>query len=77
MIKNIIILGSTGSIGQSTLKSITRDRSFKVILLTTNKNLNRIFNQALDHKVKNVIVEDKNEFNKYKSKFKKKKLIFI
>ena len=74
MIKNIIILGSTGSIGQSTLKSISRDRSFKIILLTTNKNLNRIFNQALDHKVKNVIVEDKNEFNKYKSKFKKKKI---
>ena len=77
MIKKIIILGSTGSIGQSTLKSISRDRSFKIILLTTNKNLNRIFNQALDHKVKNVIVEDENEFNKYKSKFKKKKSIFI
>ena len=66
MIKNIIILGSTGSIGQSTLKSISKDRSFKIILLTTNKNLNRIFNQSLDHKVKNVIVEDENEFNKYK-----------
>ena len=74
MIKDLIILGSTGSIGQSTLKSIINDKSFKIRLLTTNKNLKNVYNQALDYKVKNVIVEDKIEFNKYKIKFKKKKI---
>ena len=35
MIKKIAILGSTGSIGQSTLDVIKKDRkNFKVILLT-------------------------------------------
>ena len=61
MIKDLIILGSTGSIGQSTLKSIINDKSFKIRLLTTNKNLKNIYKQALNYKVKNVIVEDKIE----------------
>ena len=76
MNKDIIILGSTGSIGKSTLKSISKKKNFKIILLTTNKNIKKIFNQAINYKVKNVIVEDEAEFNKYKIKFKKKKLIF-
>ena len=73
MNKDIIILGSTGSIGKSTLKSISKKKNFKIILLTTNKNIKKIFNQAINYKVKNVIVEDEAEFNKYKIKFKKKK----
>ena len=74
MNKDIIILGSTGSIGKSTLKSISKKKNFKIILLTTNKNIKKIFNQAINYKVKNVIVEDEAEFNKYKIKFKKKKI---
>ena len=39
MKKNIIILGSTGSIGSTTIKIINRDKNkFNVILLTANKN---------------------------------------
>tara|TARA_B100001027_G_scaffold108545_1_gene74813 strand:- start:5114 stop:6286 length:1173 start_codon:yes stop_codon:yes gene_type:complete len=74
MNKDIIILGSTGSIGTSTLKSIRKKKNFKIILLTTNKNIKKIFNQAINYRVKNVIVEDEVAFNKYKIKFKKKKI---
>ena len=41
MNKDIIILGSTGSIGKSTLKSISKKKNFKIILLTTNKNIKK------------------------------------
>ena len=40
MKKKIAILGSTGSIGESTLKIIKKDKkNFEVNLLTTNKNI--------------------------------------
>ena len=42
MIKTIALLGSTGSIGNSTLKSINKDKKFKIILLTTNSNIKKI-----------------------------------
>ena len=44
MKKKIAILGSTGSIGVNTLNILKRDKkSFEVNLLTTNKNINKIF----------------------------------
>ena len=47
MKKKIAILGSTGSIGENTLKIIKKDnKNFIVNLLTTNKNVNKILNQA-------------------------------
>ena len=53
MKKKIVILGSTGSIGENTLKIIKKDRkNFEINLLTTNKNINKIFKQAKDFKVK-------------------------
>ena len=66
MKQDIIILGSTGSIGLSTLKSIYRQKNFNIKLLTTNKNLNKLFKQAILYNVKNVIVEDKLEYLRYK-----------
>ena len=74
MIKTIALLGSTGSIGNSTLKSINKDKKFKIILLTTNSNIKKIYKQAIKFKVKNVIVEDKEKYQKFKYKFKKKKI---
>ena len=65
MIKTIALLGSTGSIGNSTLKSINKDKKFKIILLTTNSNINKIYEQAVKFKVKNVIVEDKEKYKKF------------
>ena len=43
MRKKIAILGSTGSIGKSTLELIRRDKSnFDIMLLTANKNYKKI-----------------------------------
>ena len=54
-------LGSTGSIGSSTLKSIQNNNNFK-INYSTNNNINKIYKQAIKYNVKNVIVEDKLNF---------------
>ena len=75
MKKKIAILGSTGSIGENTLKIINKDKkSFEINLLTTNKNLNKVFKQAKEFKVKNIIISDHYSYEKAKVKFKKSKI---
>ncbi len=75
MKKNIYILGSTGSIGKTALKLIKKDsKNFSIKLLTTNRNVNKIYNQALEFKVKEVVIFNKNEYLKHSKKFKKKKI---
>ncbi len=70
--KKIAILGSTGSIGENTLKIIKQDKkNFKVNLLTTNKNIDKIFKQAKDFRVRNIIISDLNSYKKAKIKFKR------
>ncbi len=64
MKKKIAILGSTGSIGQTLLNIIKKDKkNFEVILLTANKNSKKLLKQAKEFKVKNLIINDENEFN--------------
>ena len=73
MKKKIIILGSTGSIGQNTLKIIKANKSdFAIQLLSTNKNIKKIFNQAKEFKVKNIIINNPEKYFEAKQKFKKK-----
>ena len=63
MKKKIIILGSTGSIGQNTLSIIKKDKKkFNVQLLSTNKNINKVFQQAREFNVKNIIINDYDKF---------------
>ena len=58
--KKIIILGSTGSIGKQTLEIIKRDnKKFKIVLLSTNKNIKLISKQVKTFKVKNIVVTNK------------------
>ena len=72
MKKKIAILGSTGSIGETTLEIIKKDKkNFVVNLLTTNKNINKIFKQSKEFKVKNIIISDLSSYKKAKIKFKK------
>ncbi|MFL2901483.1 MAG: 1-deoxy-D-xylulose-5-phosphate reductoisomerase [Candidatus Pelagibacter sp.] len=72
MMKKIAILGSTGSIGETTLKIIKKDKkNFKINLLTTNRNINKIFKQAKDFRVKNIIISDLSSYKKAKIKFKR------
>tara|TARA_A100001037_G_scaffold273874_1_gene271086 strand:- start:4257 stop:5429 length:1173 start_codon:yes stop_codon:yes gene_type:complete len=74
MISDIIILGSTGSIGKTTLSIVKKNRKFKVKLLTSKQNINELYKQAVLHKVKNVIIDDEKKYNLYENKFKKKKI---
>ena len=72
MKKRIAILGSTGSIGENTLKIIKQDKkNFEITLLSTNKNLNKILKQAKEFKVKNIIISDLRTYQKAKSKINK------
>ena len=67
MIKKIAILGSTGSIGQSTLDVIKKDRkNFKVILLTANNNYKKLINQAKEFNAKAVLIKNKKFYLKLK-----------
>ena len=74
MKKNIIILGSTGSIGKTSLSAINNNKNYKVCLLSTRSNVKKLYKQALQYDVKKVIIEDKISFNRYKNNFKKKKI---
>ena len=63
MKKKIAILGSTGSIGKTSLKIIEKNKkNFKVELLTTKENYKLLLNQAKKFKVKNIIITDKKKY---------------
>ena len=69
MKKKIAILGSTGSIGETLLDIIEKDKkNFEIILLTADKNFNKLLNQAKKFKVKNLIVTNKKIFKKIKNR---------
>ena len=65
MKKNIVILGSTGSIGKTLLNIINKDKNkFNIKLLTANKNYKNLLKQSKKFNVKNLIVTDFKSFNK-------------
>ena len=67
----VAILGSTGSIGDNLLKIIKKDKkNFEIILLTANKNHKKIFKQAKEFKVKNLIINNKKSYEGLKGKTK-------
>ncbi len=75
MKKKIAILGSTGSIGKTTFNIIKNDRkNFEIVLLTTNKNINKILQQAKQLKVKNILISSKPHYFKLKKKIKTNKI---
>jgi len=74
MKKKIAILGSTGSIGKSTLEVIKKDKkSFDIILLTANNNYKKLIQQAKKFKAKNVIVANKLFHERVSNSLKKTK----
>ena len=71
MKKKIAILGSTGSIGQTTLEIISKNKKKLVAgLLTTNKNYQKLINDSKKFKVKDVIIFYEDIYIKKKSLFK-------
>ena len=70
--KTFAILGSTGSIGKSSLNVINKLKDTKVELIFANKNFREILNQIKIYKPKLVIVNSLETFTKLKKIFKKK-----
>ena len=74
MKKKIIILGSTGSIGKSTLDVIKNDKkNFDIILLYANSNYIKLIEQAKKFKARNVYIKNSNFYTKVKNALKKTK----
>ncbi len=75
MKKKIAILGSTGSIGKSTIDIIRKNKKdFEVILLTTNNNHRELIKQVLEFKPKNIIINNEKKYLFLKKKFNKKSI---
>ena len=71
----LAILGSTGSIGQTLLKIISRNKEkYKILLLTANKNYKLVLKQAKKFNVKNIIITNKKYFELARSINNKKNL---
>jgi len=72
MKKKIIILGSTGSIGKILLNIVQNNkRTFKIVLLTANKDHKTLYNQAKKYGVKNLIITNDISYKILKKKCKK------
>ena len=69
--KQIVIFGSTGSVGTKALQICERNpESFKVIGLTTNTNIKKLLEQINQFRPRYVAITDdnaRNEFTKYRS----------
>ena len=75
MKKKITILGSTGSIGLTSLEIIKKDKkNFVTYILSANKNYNLICKQIKEYSPKIFIVNDKKTYLKILLKFKNKKI---
>jgi len=74
MKKKIAILGSTGSIGTTSLNIIKKKKNlFDVQLLSANKNYQSICQQILKFKPRYFVVTNNNIFLKIKKRFKNKR----
>ena len=73
--KKIAILGSTGSIGNTLLDIIKKDKkNFKILLLSAHKNHKSLLYQAKKFHVKNLIITNVKSYEILKKKAKKLKI---
>ena len=78
MKKNISILGSTGSIGLSTLKIISKKKKlFNINVLAANKNYKLIYHQLKKYRPKVFLITDLKVFQKINKIHKNKKTKLI
>ena len=74
MKKKIAILGSTGSIGTSTLEIIKKDKFFfDVVLLSANNNYKKLIQQAKIFKTKNVLIKNIRYYEKVRNELRNTK----
>ena len=72
MKKKIAILGSTGSIGKSLIKIISKDKNkFKIVLISAKKNYKDLLKQAKFFNIKNLIISDHDSYKILKKKLYK------
>jgi len=75
MKKSICILGSTGSIGKSSISLISKNKNlFSINVLMANSNYKLICEQIKKHKPKYFIINNYKIYLKIKNKFKKRKI---
>ena len=73
--RKIAILGSTGTVGVSTLDVIKKNMSsFSLELLTANKNYNKLINQAKKFKPRSVLIRNEKFYHKVKIALKNTKI---
>ena len=78
MKKKISILGSTGSIGLTTLKILDiRKKYFKPYLFSADKNFRLICHQIKKYKPNIFLINNQKVFEKVKKKFKNDKIKII
>ena len=71
----IAILGSTGSIGKTTINILKKNKkNFNIILLTTNNNYQELLKQVKEFKVQNLVINNKKHYSNLKKKLKNKKI---
>ena len=74
MKKKIAILGSTGSIGKSTLDVIRKNKNyFDVVFLSANNNYKKLVEQAKEFNAKNIFIKNKIFYERTKKRLKNKK----
>jgi len=76
-VKSLALLGSTGSIGQTTVDIIKKTKQFKVLVLVANSNYLKIMNQITTLNPKVVIIHDLDTFHKIKKIHNFKKTIIL
>ena len=70
----IAILGSTGSIGKSTLDIIRKDKkNFEIVFLSAKNNYKKLVRQAKEFKAKNVLIKNKIFYERTKRSLKNSK----
>ena len=73
--KKIAILGSTGSIGKSTIDILRKDKkNFEIVLLSANKNYKELLKQSKEFKVRNIVINNNKNYINIKKEIKDKKI---
>ena len=76
-LKTLALLGSTGSIGQSTLDIIKKTNTFKVVLIIANSNYSKILSQIKVYKPKIVVIRNLKAYLRIKKTLNLKKIIIL